>query len=397
MPLQNSDYFLIDDNGVTKKIRADNLKAGFLSTHSGKKLLVNLSNQINSRFVYSKDVGGKVTADNWMLVDRAGTSYKIKGDKVASYMLDTIDINTAVTLDAYTGTVNTINSSNLSQHGGLAILYSTRGDQFAPVHFFDTVRGPGNALTADSSSGEYNNNFGVSSFGATTLSLHQTTSPISYLNANNFGYKGYTIQQAPGVLDVVTYTGTGSGGTQDINHNLKMKPGFIIVKNITSQTNWMIWHTDLASEEYLHMSNQGVQTNESYLSHPFARSSHTSTTFRVGRGNDDFNASGEEYVAYVFGNSSNSGVVCGSYTGDGATSQTISLPSEPRMVLVKSKGVGDWLMRDSLDSTVKILNNASNDSSSIPRIEFTSGQSNFDVQSVANTDGQEYVYMAILT
>ena len=88
MPIQDSDYFLIDDNGVTKKIRADNLKAGIHSTHSDKKLLVNLSNQYTSRFVYAGDVTSKVNSDHWMLINRGNTtSYKLSVDKVANLSL----------------------------------------------------------------------------------------------------------------------------------------------------------------------------------------------------------------------------------------------------------------------------------------------------------------------
>lgn len=97
MPIQDSDYFLIDDNGTIKKIRADNLRSGYQSTHSNKKLLVNLSDQVTSKFVYAGDIINKVNDDHWMLINRGGTSYKVSGALVKQLFGGPWGIDIAIT------------------------------------------------------------------------------------------------------------------------------------------------------------------------------------------------------------------------------------------------------------------------------------------------------------
>lgn len=84
MSIQDSDYFLIDDGGVVKKIRADKLLSGHTSTYSSDKLLVNLSDY-SSRFVYASDILSKIDSSHWMIIDRAGQNYKVNGTKILEY------------------------------------------------------------------------------------------------------------------------------------------------------------------------------------------------------------------------------------------------------------------------------------------------------------------------
>ena len=84
MSIQDSDYFLIDDGGVVKKIRADKLLSGHTSTYSSDKLLVNLSDY-SSRFVYASDILSKIDSSHWMILDRAGQNYKVNGTKILEY------------------------------------------------------------------------------------------------------------------------------------------------------------------------------------------------------------------------------------------------------------------------------------------------------------------------
>ena len=57
MAIQDSDFLLIDDDGVVKKVRADKLKAdrdNGTNLYSNKKLLINKGN-FDSHFVYFSD------------------------------------------------------------------------------------------------------------------------------------------------------------------------------------------------------------------------------------------------------------------------------------------------------------------------------------------------------
>ena len=65
MAIQDSDLFLIDDAGVSKKIRADKLKGGLDSTYANMKLLVNKPDY-SSRFIYCKDLQSNLPDDHWL-------------------------------------------------------------------------------------------------------------------------------------------------------------------------------------------------------------------------------------------------------------------------------------------------------------------------------------------
>lgn len=83
--IQDTDYFLIDDDGVTKKVTALNLKDNMLGDYSSKKLLVNLSDY-SSRFIYAGDMRNKLLDSHWMVIESSGQSYKASGTKVLDYL-----------------------------------------------------------------------------------------------------------------------------------------------------------------------------------------------------------------------------------------------------------------------------------------------------------------------
>lgn len=85
MSIQDTDYFLIDDGGVVKKVTALKLKTNMLGDYSSKKLLVNRSDY-SSRFLYAGDMHSKLQASHWMILDRAGQNYKVSGTKVLDYI-----------------------------------------------------------------------------------------------------------------------------------------------------------------------------------------------------------------------------------------------------------------------------------------------------------------------
>lgn len=84
MAIQDSDLFLIDDAGVSKKIRASKLKDGLSNEYGLMKLLVNKPDY-SSRWVYCKDVQTNLPDNHWVLVERSGTSYKVNGTDFQDY------------------------------------------------------------------------------------------------------------------------------------------------------------------------------------------------------------------------------------------------------------------------------------------------------------------------
>ena len=84
MPIQDSDLFLIDDAGVSKKIRADKLKGGLNDTYANMKLLVNKPDY-SSRYVRCRDLQSNLPDDHWLMVERSSVSYKVNGADVHDY------------------------------------------------------------------------------------------------------------------------------------------------------------------------------------------------------------------------------------------------------------------------------------------------------------------------
>ena len=100
MAIQDSDLFLIDDAGVSKKIRADKLKGGLDSTYANMKLLVNKPDY-SSRFIYCKDLQSNLPDDHWLMVERSDVSYKVNGTDVHDYFPSGLADQTGVITDSH--------------------------------------------------------------------------------------------------------------------------------------------------------------------------------------------------------------------------------------------------------------------------------------------------------
>ena len=78
MGIQDSDFLLVDDDGVVKKVRADKLKADHnngTNLYSNKKLLVNTPGY-DSNFIYFSDLQSKINNIGWMVIGSNGQTYK---------------------------------------------------------------------------------------------------------------------------------------------------------------------------------------------------------------------------------------------------------------------------------------------------------------------------------
>lgn len=86
MPITDSDLFLIEDtSGVSKKIAASKLKTNLASgTYDNYKLLVNKPDY-SSRYVNAQNMQHSVAPTDYMMVERAGVSYKVTGQQVIDY------------------------------------------------------------------------------------------------------------------------------------------------------------------------------------------------------------------------------------------------------------------------------------------------------------------------
>ena len=308
-------------------------------------------------------------------------------------------IDDVFSVDLYTGSAagNTVNNGiNLSGEGGLTWLKNR--DNPGSHWLFDTQRGATNVLYADSHTYQQANVANtLTSFNTDGFTLGGNS------NINNQGddYVAWTFRKAPKFFDIVTYTGNWTNRT--ISHNLGSVPGFIWVKNLSEAENWYCYHPGIGNERYLSLNSS---IHSQYRgSGAWNSTDPTSSVFSLGTDNE-VNKTGNTYVAYLFAEDEDF-IKCGSYTGNGTTSNTVNVGFEPQYLLIKAAPTNffsDWVIFDTTrgvgngtGATENILLTSSNGAEfALDRVAFTS--TGFTVTSAnagVNQNAVTYVYMAI--
>ena len=151
----------------------------------------------------------------------------------------------------------------------------------------------------------------------------------------------YAFKRAPGFFDVVAYTGTGVART--VQHSLGVAPEMYWVRTRSGTGSWWCYHSAGGATKGIRLnSTGGFDTNTVY----FNDTEPTDTVFSVGTWGDT-NASGENFIAYLFASCPGVSKV-GSYTGNG-TNQTINcgFTTGARFILIKrTDSAGDWYVWD---------------------------------------------------
>ena len=180
--------------------------------------------------------------------------------------------------------------------------------------------------------------------------LDADNTSMTYGNGLNGGANvSFAFRRAPEFFDMIAYTGTGNG--QAPGHNLGKTPEFVIIKNRSTQAQWICWHKDLA----------GVYSNDPYLfldedtkENPFGGQwigAFGLTDFFLGSQADTkyYNTLNDKYIAYLFASCSGVSKV-GKYTSDG-NAQNITcegFTSGARFILIKRiDAAGNWGVWDS--------------------------------------------------
>ena len=397
MPIQSTDYFLIDDNGVSKRIRADNLKAGFKSTHSNKKMLVNLSDKVTSRFVYAGDLSTKVNSNHWMLLERNGVKYAVRGDLVSDYFTETFK-RMHYASDGQSQTISSLDTVN-----GESLLMFMDEVSGRPG-FIDTIRG-GDSIQEfffKKAQGSSNGNFvtfGTDSFTLEPGLPYPNDNDARFINRTygNRTYKVWQFKSSPGFFDIVTWTGNGS--ERIIPHALGATPGMIMISEYQANGNpdqqWFNYHKNLGPSKYIRSTDDNAFNNTS-LDGDTPNSSHFKVTGST-LVNDQYNNS--LYVAYIFADNPAAGIKCDEFTGNGAAEQQVNVGFTPEAVIVKkvsggTAGVsnGYWNCFDQTNDKVIRLSRADNS----PDGSLVITNNGFKaVGSFTNDNGSRFVYMAV--
>jgi hypothetical protein len=162
----------------------------------------------------------------------------------------------------------------------------------------------------------------------------------SYWSGYGLNVIYWNFRRAPGFMDVVCYTGTGSVLTQA--HNLGVVPELMIVKRRSGTGVWPVYYGDATRALFLE------DTAARGLSGAWDDTAPTATQFTINGASSAVGAAGSTYVAYLFASVPGVSKV-GSYTGNGS-SQTINcaFTTGARFVLIKrTDSTGDWYVWDS--------------------------------------------------
>ena len=138
---------------------------------------------------------------------------------------------------------------------------------------------------------------------------------------------------SPGLLDIVTWTGSGTLDTnRRIPHSLGSVPGMIIVKVINGTQDWYIYHSAKGVDAYQAFNNGTAFTSgfNAWGSAP------TETDFGINEDNLNTKDLNSEYVAYVFAEDTPGKVKCGTYSGNGSDN-FINVGFAPNFVLIRNK------------------------------------------------------------
>jgi hypothetical protein len=307
------------------------------------------------------------------------------------------------------GSTQTItNNIDLSGKGGMVWIK----DRGIKDHFlFDTNRGIWKYLRSNTTDAEPGvNEDALSAFNSNGFTLTGDNNVNQNFATNNpqGNYASWTFRDQAKFFDVVTWSGNSTAG-RTIPHNLGSVPGCIIVKCTSNITDWAVYHRSLSSAaNALQLNTTGAQITQTGYWNSTAP---TSSVFTVGADND-VNATGRTYVAYLFAHDAggfgaagtDNVISCGSYTGN-SSSQSINIGYEPQWILVKNiTNTSDWQILDvmrgmsytSFSALYANLSNAEITGTSY-RFEPTATGWNFPSAGAAtyNTTGNTYIYIAI--
>lgn len=190
---------------------------------------------------------------------------------------------------------------------------------------------------------------------------------------------------------------TGNGGAATHGHGLGVAPNVVIVKARNGDTEWFVYHSGIGATKTLRLyDTSAAQT----LSSIWNNTQPTSSVFSTGT-YTNVASSSYNFIAYCFAEVAGFSKF-GSYTGTGASGNTVTVGFEPAFVMIKrTDDFGAWFMadnkRDTTNPITKFL------AADLTQAEFTvSNGINFNANDFTidstngslNESGGNYTYMA---
>ena len=163
----------------------------------------------------------------------------------------------------------------------------------------------------------------------------------------------YTSANTTAGFSISQYTGTGSNAT--IGHGLGAAPNVVIIKKLSTTSQWIFGTTALGFTKFLEFNLTGAaqtQTNR------FNDTDPTSSVFSIGT-EGDVNSNGGTYIAYCFAEKKGYSKF-GKYTGNGNSDGSfIYTGFKPAFIIIKNSEESDaWHLYDNKRLGYNVDNNA---------------------------------------
>ena len=202
-------------------------------------------------------------------------------------------------------------------------------------------------------------------------------------------------------FSIVEYTGTGSAGT--VGHGLSSAPEWILVKNLTDSSNWLIYSSLFGANKYGYLNLTNAWATDTT---GFNNVEPTSSAFSVGSANET-NGSTDSLVAYCW-HGVDGFSKFNSYTGNGnSNGPFIHTNFTPSLIMIKRTDSAGyhWCILDNkrnslnpADNVLKPNLSAVEDDDANMAIDFLSN--GFKIRGAGsdgdniNASGGTYIYMA---
>lgn len=331
----------------------------------------------------------------------ASTPTIVASDNTGTDFIGIMFDSAGTATDSAAGATSTIyTQESVFNSGGLVWIKSR--DNSLNNNLYDTIRGSTKLLVSNATSAQATQAASLTNFSASGFEIGS----FGAVNTNAATFASWTFRKSSRFFDVITYTGTGS--VQNISHNLNSIPGMIIIKRTNASGAWPVYHRSNTNTNVIFFNTDAARITDSTY---WNNTTPTNKVFTVGT-NNDVNASGSTYVAYLFASDAGgfgldtgqSVITCGSYVGNGsATGPSVVLGYEPQLVIIKSStGVGNWNIIDNMRrfnsngaDAILLSNTTAIESNTTAVAPNSNGFSIATSNSEFNSNGVGYIYMAI--
>lgn len=299
-------------------------------------------------------------------------------------------------INVYAG--NSINRTALTDldfagEGGL--IWVKNRDTTDKHILMDTERGTALSLSSDSTAADAAAANHVTAFNSDGFDLGTDAT----VNATGSDYVAWQFLKSAGFMDIVPYVGDGIAG-RTVAIGLAggaAVHGMSITKRLDVGGVWFVQHKDVPATQYMVLQDTNAVQASSAIWNDIAA---TATTLTLGN-NSDINANLGEYISYNFAHAPENGIYCGSYVGDGGSSQSNKIVTGFAVDFFMTKAssaTGNWFTVD--DRRVSgaddglLEANTTDAELANDYVEFESDGISFNA-STLNQIGVTYVFMAI--